>query len=327
MLRTTIAAVWVVVAISLASTGIAQTPDDEGEAHYRELEQARTQMDVARRQLEEAARSIASSVYVLPNRENSDWNFEYEGDGLWMFGGQGQIGATIVNSDGGALVTALTAGAGAEQAGLKVGDVIQSIDDIDVTAGGDGPSAAIRSQLRDVEPGAAVSVAVERSGQTLDFEVETGAGPAWATDWSGPGRDGVRVFSTPGAAPSVALNNLESLQLGLDPLRLLGFAGSPWADMELVAVSEGLGRYFDTTEGLLVVRGPENDAIDIQDGDVILSISGRTPNSPAHAIRILSSFESGETIEFSIMRDGRRETVEYSMLETRDRTRPVPLSD
>lgn len=80
-------------------------------------------------------------------------------------------------------------------------------------------------------------------------------------------------------------------------------------------MSEALGRYFDTSEGLLVLSAPDDDAIDIQDGDVILSISGRTPNSPEHAIRILSSFESGETIEFSIMRDGRRDTVEYTVPE------------
>jgi hypothetical protein len=98
-------------------------------------------------------------------------------------------------------------------------------------------------------------------------------------------------------------------------LRSWGFASSPWSDMELVTMSETLGRYFDTDEGLLVLRAPEDDAIDISDGDVILSISGRTPNSPEHAIRILSSFESGETVVFSIMRDGRRESIEYVVPE------------
>jgi S1-C subfamily serine protease len=85
--------------------------------------------------------------------------------------------------------------------------------------------------------------------------------------------------------------------------------------MELVEITEALGRYFDTDEGLLVVHAPDDEGIDIEDGDVILAISDRTPNSPEHAIRILSSFEAGETIEFSLMRDGRRRTVEYVVPE------------
>lgn len=90
--------------------------------------------------------------------------------------------------------------------------------------------------------------------------------------------------------------------------RALNFARSPWGELELVTVTEDLGRYFDTSEGLLVVSAPNDGAmdIDLKEGDVMLSISGRTPNSPEHAIRILSSFEAGETIELSIMRDRRR---------------------
>jgi S1-C subfamily serine protease len=94
-------------------------------------------------------------------------------------------------------------------------------------------------------------------------------------------------------------------------LRTFSIATSPWSDMELVPMTEALGRYFGTAEGLLVVRGPASDAIDIGDGDVILSINGRTPSSPEHALRILGSYEPGETIEFSIMRDRQRLPIEY----------------
>ena len=42
-----------------------------------------------------------------------------------------------------------------------------------------------------------------------------------------------------------------------------------------------------------------------------LDIGGREPTSPEHAVRILSSFEPGETVTFAIMRKQRRETVNY----------------
>jgi S1-C subfamily serine protease len=94
--------------------------------------------------------------------------------------------------------------------------------------------------------------------------------------------------------------------------------------MELVTMTAALGRYFQTTEGLLVVRAPEQPAIDIEDGDVILTISGRTPNSPEHAIRILGSFEPGEQVEFELMRDGRREAIEYLVPSAQAVVVPVP---
>lgn len=113
--------------------------------------------------------------------------------------------------------------------------------------------------------------------------------------------------------PAAGSNAVEPASLNL--VRVLSMASSPWGEMELVPMTPGLARYFGTSEGLLVVRGPEDDAIAIEDGDVILAISGRTPNSPEHAIRILSSFESGETIEFSLMRAGVGETIEYLVPE------------
>jgi hypothetical protein len=53
----------------------------------------------------------------------------------------------------------------------------------------------------------------------------------------------------------------------------------------------------------------------LQDGDVILEIGARTPASPEHALRILGSFESGETIAFSLMRDGSRTPLNYTVQE------------
>ena len=61
------------------------------------------------------------------------------------------------------------------------------------------------------------------------------------------------------------------------------------------------------------MRGPENDALGLRDGDVILDIGGRKPTSPEHAIRILSSFEEGETLKINIMRRQQRQTLELTL--------------
>ena len=92
----------------------------------------------------------------------------------------------------------------------------------------------------------------------------------------------------------------------------------PWhhsglGDMELVELNEGLGRYFGTDKGLLVVSAPKSDDFDIRDGDVIQSIDGREPKDTRHAMRILASYSSGEKLTLGIMRDKKKVTVDVEI--------------
>ena len=87
--------------------------------------------------------------------------------------------------------------------------------------------------------------------------------------------------------------------------------------MELAQLSERLGSYFGTDEGLLVVNAPDNEKLQLEDGDVILSIDGRKPTSIAHAMRILGSYESGEELKIEIMRDKRKRTIALEIPDNR----------
>jgi hypothetical protein len=91
--------------------------------------------------------------------------------------------------------------------------------------------------------------------------------------------------------------------------------GNGLGDMELVPLTGRLGNYFGTDEGLLVVRAPKNEELKLQDGDVIQSIDGRKPTSVNHAMRILGSYQSGETVKFEIMRDKRKQTISVEVPE------------
>jgi hypothetical protein len=109
------------------------------------------------------------------------------------------------------------------------------------------------------------------------------------------------VFVNPGGGGIVRLP-----KLGTWPL----WGHNVWGDLQLAELSPALGEYFGTSEGLLVVRAPKNTPIALQDGDVILEIGGRKPTSPEHAMRILGSFEPGETLRIGVMRHKKRETLE-----------------
>ena len=90
------------------------------------------------------------------------------------------------------------------------------------------------------------------------------------------------------------------------------FAG-PAGTMQLTTLTPQLGRYFGTDRGVLVVRAPSHGILTLQDGDVILSIGGRTPASPSQAIRILTSYDPGEKIRLVILREHHRMDITATM--------------
>lgn len=75
---------------------------------------------------------------------------------------------------------------------------------------------------------------------------------------------------------------------------------------EMVDLSPALGSYFGADKGLLVVRAPHDARLKLQDGDVLIDIDGRVPGSVAHALQILVSYRSGETVRLHILRQKQR---------------------
>ena len=94
----------------------------------------------------------------------------------------------------------------------------------------------------------------------------------------------------------------------------------PWArqpgTMELTTLTPGLGHYFGTDHGVLVVRAPTRGVLKLRDGDVILSIGGRVPASSSQAIRILTSYDPGEKIRLTILREHHQVEISATMPST-----------
>jgi S1-C subfamily serine protease len=92
---------------------------------------------------------------------------------------------------------------------------------------------------------------------------------------------------------------------GMGPL----LYGSPLADLELAPLNPDLGQYFGTTTGILVVSVPQDSELKLKGGDVIVAVDGRKPASPSHLLRILRSYEQGESFKLDILRKQKKETV------------------
>jgi S1-C subfamily serine protease len=205
----------------------------------------------------------------------------------------------------GATVTGVSPGGPAAEAGLAPGDVIVALNG-ESTTGPNAPRAVV-DRMAAVKPDAKVTVKVMRDGKPKEFTVTARAGIVdFFSAFSGPG---------PQWIPGDPNEGRQHIELWSGPS---GGLGALYEGMELADMSPGLGQYFGTAKGVLVVRVPhDGEFLKLQDGDVILSIDGRVPENSSHATRILRSYQPGEKIQLKIMRQKKPMGLEGTLPERR----------
>lgn len=276
----------VVTILVLAAGGVGAQPPEESS----ELAQARRDLAQARTALEQAAQEVARLSAQAAGPVVRQFR---------MPGRRAMLGINISDGTEGVTVDGVTPGGPAAESGIQTGDIIIAMDGAALT--GESPSELLIAQMGNVEPGDAVTLTLTRDGEEQEVDVVT---RELAPYRLGRGGRGFRAFPRGGfAGPAF-------------DVFLSG--GRWWRDMELVELTAALGSYFGTDTGILVVRAPSAVA-ELRDGDVILEIGGRTPSGTEHAVRILASFEPGETLELTIMRDQRRQTLELETPESAQR--------
>ena len=216
------------------------------------------------------------------------------------------IGIGIEDAEDGVRVLGVSPGGPADESGVSVGDVILSLDGISLVGSGTGsPSRTLMERMGAVQPGDTVQLTLQRDGSELEMELV--AAPSAFFSENRPSRSGGRAGSARQDPPSRGAS-FRGPDRGGD--RSGDRDRGRWRGMELVELTPALGAYFDTEQGILVVRAPRNDTLELIDGDVILEINGRVPTSTEHAMRIFGSFDAGESLALRIMRNGRQETLE-----------------
>ncbi len=349
--------IFMFLALVLTATGAAQAQEEERERDRheaeRQLEEAQGQLAEALAQLrgaqsEDARRSLELAMDAL---RDAQWRLrtdgsrylaerlraragrveifrDPEGFGQVLFaGGRPKIGVIVQTEESsetesiGAELSAVSPGGPAEQAGLEAGDVITRANGESLTGG-----------RRDREGSGHRFVEIVRSldvGDTLHVEYRRGDENRTATIVTEDMGSGVFAYSFSSdslpmrlrgrLAPRIAIRPQPDIHIELpDVGRLPWRLPTRWLDMELVTLDEELGEYFGTREGLLVVRAPRDESLNLKSGDVILSIDGRKPKSPSQALRIMWTYDVGESMNIEIMRNKRKTTVTAAVPE-RDR--------
>ena len=264
-----------------------------------------------------AAQEAPAPKRRAPRAESRAFSFTFADN-------RGRIGV-LVNTNAnaatdryGAKIDGVTPGGPAEKAGIKAGDIITkfngtSLAGVSAEDGDDsGPGMRLIELGHQLEPGDTVRVEYRRGSDTKSVTLVAAADlsdHAWT-----------------GVMPRMAFPSPRMEMGDLGPLMALGegnsFAfcfGDSWCDLDLVTLNADLGAYFGTREGLLVVKAPADSALPLKSGDVILSIGGRKPTSPAHAMRILRSYDTGEAVSIEIMRHERRQTISWTVPEESER--------
>jgi membrane-associated protease RseP (regulator of RpoE activity) len=249
--------------LAIAGPAIAQEAEAARPEAQREMEHAEAERALAdaQRRLEEAAREVAELSLEMSGPVIQEVRkIRIDGPGRAMLGvniddaGPGGQGVKVVS---------VSPGGAAAEAGVKSGDVITAMDGKPLGSGRD-----LVSRMRSVEPGQTVNLDLRRDGTTVKAAVV-----------AKPREEMVFIARGPGGHME-----MEGMP------HMAHFMMGPFGDMELVSMTSGLGHYFGTDKGLLVVRAPEAKGDALEDGDVILAIGAREPQNPGHALRILGSY-------------------------------------
>lgn len=285
---------WIGAGIGLMIAGAAMAQDRSTEVDLR-LKEAEARMEEAARQIADLSAAQMARVADVERRIRID--------------GRPVLGVNVGNDEGGPVegveILGVTPGGAAAESGLRAGDVITSVNGESLT-GESGREATRRllDFMQGVEEGDVLDVEYLRNGKASEVEVSPSAPRGYKFAF----RFGDDEFHVPDdlVDPGSFANKFIWMS-----------GGRGWGDMEMVELSERLGSYFGTDSGVLVVKAPDNEDFQLEDGDVIRSIDGREPTSVRHAMRILGSYQAGEKVKLEIMRDKRKRSLDIEVPDNR----------
>jgi len=224
-------------------------------------------------------------------------------------------------------------GSGAADAGIKKGDIVKSIADLSLIQAENDKDI---QELPEFKAGQQVKVVLDRSGKTLEFDVEARQldqaemmveldGNDHAFEWLENLKEGsdyskqVKVMIFEGEGDQFKLNteDIHMLMPGdLEDINVFISDGKSTSTLlgknhEMSTLSEDLGKYFFTKGGVLVLNVDTSNAFKLKDGDVIKSVNGKAVNTPKEVIKQLLKAKKQENIKLKIIRHKKNKTLKY----------------
>ncbi|MCY3540693.1 MAG: PDZ domain-containing protein [Gammaproteobacteria bacterium] len=287
-----------------ASARAAKAKFDEAQKLFDEaaveLLEARDHLKKVSAELQDS-QSIFDDVLILTNkltdqiapvtlnlvRDTMVWNFQRRNDGV--------IGVALEDASGdGVLVKGVMDTAPAYIAGVEAGDVILSIDDVQML-NLDDPVQSAFEVITSRPPGTIVRLMLQRNDDEKEVEVATidRLSMEWLRAIGGQWHaiDGVTINNAP-VDPKIWNIITETF---------------PGAENKIfvMEIEEDLGSYFDVEYGVLVVKAPDVDGI--QAGDILLKIDDKPIRSISQAFQ--HKHNAGIEVELQIKRKKKEKRI------------------
>jgi S1-C subfamily serine protease len=275
-----------VLALTLSAAAVCGHAADEPAADSKSRDQLEHQIQHAQERLEQAAHEVAELSMKLDGKNMQSYQF---------FSGSPRptLGIRVRRPPGtdetnGVVVVSVSPGGPADVAGLKANDVITTFDGKTLHSETGHPAQQeLLTLTREAKTDKPVVIEIKRDGKTQQLQVT----PKSTTGF-------LEMPEPPQPPELLDLEGLNHMFIGRDR--------SGIGSAELLDLTPGLGSYFGTDKGLLVVRAPHDERFKLLEGDVILDIDGRVPESASHAMQILNSYRRGEKLRLHIMRQQKR---------------------
>ncbi len=314
----------------------------ERELQKEELARTREELSKTHRELREATREVARAHRDLV-RAGDDYEVIHHVN----LGDRAVIGVVLgKESDKGVEIIGVSPDGPAERAGLEQGDILVSIQDM-VLADNDNARESVFEVMSEVDDQEELAVVIERDGVSSEYTVtaEIREPRGWQSmiriaeveaiaATSGDRHVIIERIEIPeideeAIAAQVAelSKHLEHYEFDYEEFSDFGahamseanaWFGLPRAHgLELTSINEGLGAYFKTDRGVLVIKAREANAYGLESGDVILSIDSTAVNSPSDLMRALRDVKPGSELDIGIKRNRRDKTLSVIVPENR----------
>jgi len=321
---------------------LANLPRAERQRIEREIAAARTQ-------LQEAAQRVAELSMKLGYRDAYRYEFRTGKSDTprALFGSRPVLGVVLDDSDKKIIIRAVTPGGPAEQAGVRAGDTLLSVNGRNLL-NDSGVEAAIKA-IGPLEEGEKVAVTVIRGGAQrkavinarkmaansmplwsgdpdfdmdidldldLDLDVD---GEDFATEdflgdvmVRGPGADGKH-------RREVIRRRVERAHDGKAPhARTILFRRAGLGGLQLAPLNPELGRHFGAQSGVLVLDNKGDAFPELRTGDVITRVDGKVVTSHRELMRSMMGREKSARAKLDLVRDRKSISVTVATPTLRD---------